>query len=1811
MFKTGKRLLAFLLSLAIILPLIPSATVSAAVTAPDGMIAAEAENRFVAYWNSFSNVEGGGTRSDCSGGSMVGSGSHSKNIAYGGLKKDADLSQTSYIRWKVEAPADGNYNISLRYLMYTSATANNQDFTSTPYAAFLVNGETAYQANFQGKNKWVSNTDAVSVALKQGVNEIIAVPLVSDVITALGGNCYANVDCLYVENTLKVVTNLAEAENTELAVWNGYNKTESNTNASGGVQVGGSDAKNNVHFADLNTGVDLSSTAYIQWTVDAPNAGNYDIAMRAHIQIGGSPSGYLSDKVYVTFFVNGKTAYKAPFNGKNGWVYDTDAVSVALEKGTNEIVAIPLVKDIIEANSWGWANADCLYLDSRLTPKAPEPPAVLVKAEAEDTLYAQWNNYSALENRSDASGGVIVGGGKTDGNVLYGDLREGVDLSGTAYVKWIVDAPKEGDYAFGLRYLMKAGPLGNGDVLDSGAYAAFFVNGKSAYKAKFLGKNNWVYDTENVDITLNKGENEIVVIPFVKDLIDSYGHGWANVDCLYLEDTLALCKGARVEAEDTVHSGWNNYNTTEENTNASAGILVGGGDASKNVYFADLVAGADLTDSSWVKWTLTAPADGEYDVALRYSVKIGKLENNTSLDAYAAFFVNGEKAYQAKFLGKNGWVYDTETVRLTLKKGINEIIAIPLIKDLVDTLGGGWANVDCLYIDSRLIPAMNRVEAENTQLTAWNIYSSPEANGNASGGILVGGADASKNVSFHQLTSGVKLNNTAYMKWQVNAPADGEYSLGLRYAMKAGNQENNVELIPEGYAAFLINAETAYKAAFLGKNSWVYDTEQCKVTLKAGVNEIIVIPLVQDLVKAYSWAWANVDCLYLDGQLTVMAAPEIVERPTVMVKAEAEDQEYTFWNSYHTVQGHESASGGKQAGGSAANRNVYFDELKEGVDLSDTAYVQWIFDVPAAGNYTFKLRYNPKADGIKNAEALTPKGYATFFVNGNTTYKAMFEGKNNWVYDTQEISVYLNKGINQVVVIPMVKDLYDAWGGGWANVDCLYYDSLLTLQKAPENTNRPTQLIKLEAEDQSYTQWNSYNTVQDHDSASNGKMAAGSAANRNVYYKDLKKGVDLSDTAYVKWVFDAPAAGQYIFKLRYHPRAESVKPGEALTPAAYAAFFVNGQDVYQASFSGKNDWVYDTQEIRISLNEGLNEIIAIPMVKDLYDAWGGGWANVDCLYYNSVLTPQKAPVKLKVEAEDRSLTYWNGYNTSEPHNSASGGYQAAGSSSQNNVYYKQLKKGVDLTYTAYVKWIITAPEEGDYTFSLRYAPNADNVKSGKALTPEGYAAFFVNGQTAYKAKFLGYDNWVYNTKEIAIHLKKGDNEIIAIPMVKDLYDAWDGGWANVDCLYMQDGLTVKPTGYVEEKLNIAEAEDLSYVQWNLFNTTENNGSATNKLVAAGSNSAANIYAKDLVSGADLSGTAYLKWTVIAPADGVYTFKLRYTAKEDGVKTGDAYKKGNAYATFFVNDSDVYTAPLSGFGARCNWLWDTDSVRIKLNKGENELYVIPLIKDQYDAWGGGWANVDCLKLDTRLSLKKAPVYTRFEAENSEFNLYEGFSTRVGTEDWGSAWENDVTFANLNEETMLAVAHVKYYVYAEKAGTYRLGFGFRQGHNLKEYKDAFFGLSVNLKKNYKVPFTATNAGNDRLVYMDVELEAGDNYLYCTACLKDLMDYPKYPSQKNGYVLWIDHDYILLAEGLTSTVASSKPNWTGDDEADYAQTLLSVWGDLSGEPGQSADDKPENPEAPAKGYMGLTIGLSMGALLITLLIILLLVKRKKKEK
>ncbi|MBQ6831089.1 MAG: hypothetical protein IJO28_00490, partial [Oscillospiraceae bacterium] len=1417
-----KRLLALLLCFAMLLPMFPD-VVFAAVSAPSGLTAVEAENRFCAIWNTFTNVEGNGSRTDCSGGSMVGSGSHGKNIAFDDLKQTADLSDTAYVKWLVEAPADGNYNISLRYLLKTTSISNNTSFTSTPYATFFVNGETAYKANFQGKNNWVSNTDSVSVSLKKGVNEIVAIPLVKDVIQSLGGSCWANVDCLYIQNTLTSVKNVVEAENTDYTVWNSYSTTESNTNASGGIQVGGANTDSNVHYADLQAGVDLSSTAYVKWTVDAPAAGNYDIAARAHISISGSHTGSLKEKVYVTFFVNGQTPYKAAFNGEKGWVYDTQTVSVALNEGKNEIIAIPLVRDIFDDLSltWGWANMDCLYMDTRLQAVENEKMPAMQTVEAENTLYASWNSYTKSEENVNASGGVLVGSGNQAHNIAYADLTEGVDLSETAYVKWTVHAPHAGAYYIGLRYQPYANRYGNNQAMDPKAYASFFINGKDAYQAAFTGKSNWVSDTQPIQVNLAAGDNEIVAIALVKELLEAYEGGWANIDCLYIQEGLTPVKN-RIEAENTTYAVWNNFETTENRTDASNGVIVGGGKHGKNSSFAELKADADLSDTAYIKWYVEAPADGAYAVALRYLMKVNGISNNAELDpqAYAVFFVNGKTPYKAVFTGKNGWVSDTQSVTLTLKKGINEIIAIPLVKDIITALGESWANVDCLYLDTRLTPkvpeapaVLKPVEAENTLYAQWNNYSTvegPRADAHA-GGYLVGGAKLENNLLYSQLTEGADLSGTAYIQWTVTAPEDGEYAIGLRYLMNAKPLPSGELLDSGAYCTFFINGKDVYRADFTGKDNWVSDTKTVEVTLKKGENKIIAIPFIRDLMDSYGAqdpGYANVDCLYIEDTLKAVPA----------VKLEAEDTQSAGWNQFDTTLEHTAASGNTLVSGETA-QNVAFDDLSAGVDLTDTAYIRWTLTAPADGEYYVALRY---------LSELNEDAYAAVFVNGETAYKAVFLGENNSIGDTQTLRLTLRKGSNTLVVIPVTAEQT-----GTAKVDCLYIDSRLSAER-----NR------LEAENSIYTAWNVYNKVENNKSASAGAVVGGGDASRNIYYADLIPGVKLGKSSFVKWKVEAPADGEYTIALRYSVKADKKDNDTRLSPAAYAAFFVNGETAYKAQFMGKNNWVYDTETITLTLHAGTNEIIAVPLVKDLYDAWGGGWANVDCVYLDGKLTvlraPEIIPDYITVEAEDQTKTTWNIYSTTETNHDASGKTTVGGSDASKNVYFADLVPGVKLGNTAYVKWAVNAPADGEYTVALRYQVKAGNQSNNTDLDPAAYAVFFVNGKAPYQATFQGKNNWTYDTETITVTLKKGRNEIVAIPLIRDLVDAYSWGYANVDCVYLDGKLTVlaAPEIPADDRPDPAphkiEAEDQTKTAWNIYSTTETNHDASGKTTVGGS-----------------------------------------------------------------------------------------------------------------------------------------------------------------------------------------------------------------------------------------------------------------------------------------------------------------------------------------------------------------------------------------
>lgn len=175
-------------------------------------------------------------------------------------------------------------------------------------------------------------------------------------------------------------------------------------------------------------------------------------------------------------------------------------------------------------------------------------------------------------------------------------------------------------------------------------------------------------------------------------------------------------------------------------------------------------------------------------------------------------------------------------------------------------------------------------------------------------------------------------------------------------------------------------------------------------------------------------------------------------------------------------------------------------------------------------------------------------------------------------------------------------------------------------------------------------------------------------------------------------------------------------------------------------------------------------------------------------------------------------------------------------------------------------------------------------------------------------------------------------------------------------------------------------------------------------------------------------------------------------------------------------------------------------------------------------------------------------------------------------------------------------VRYTVVAEEDGIYEISIGFSSDGSV-EQEQVFFGMSVNDGAYQKVWYNKMWRNS---IIVEVELKKGDNTILLTGATKDFMNFPEYPSQKLGYNLWCDHDYLDLAPGLSAVAKDERPAWTGDKEAAFRQDLQGVW-DATYDPAEESQE--------SNWILWVGIGGGLTALLIVFFLIL--GKKKKSEK
>ncbi|WP_322904365.1 CBM35 domain-containing protein [Paenibacillus sp. SGZ-1009] len=227
------------------------------------------------------------------------SSTHASSNGYVGRIDDPD----SYVEFTVNAPADGNYNLTVGY-------ANGG--SSTSQQALSVNGAAATTLSYPATGGWLDSADGSSVqqqvALKQGSNTIRLTK---------AGSGYAELDYIQLQQ-LGSFDQRVEAEDSQI---------------NGARVVNGSYASNGQFVGNID-----NSDSSVTFTVNAPAAGTYKMDI-------GYANGTDSTSTH-TLTINGQSQDAVSYPKTGGWTAAVPnfgtrqivTVSVNLKQGENTIV---------------------------------------------------------------------------------------------------------------------------------------------------------------------------------------------------------------------------------------------------------------------------------------------------------------------------------------------------------------------------------------------------------------------------------------------------------------------------------------------------------------------------------------------------------------------------------------------------------------------------------------------------------------------------------------------------------------------------------------------------------------------------------------------------------------------------------------------------------------------------------------------------------------------------------------------------------------------------------------------------------------------------------------------------------------------------------------------------------------------------------------------------------------------------------------------------------------------------------------------------------------------------------------------------------------------------------------------------------------------------------------------------------------------------------------------------------------------------------------------------------------------------------
>ena len=866
--------------------------------------------------------------------------------------------------------------------------------------------------------------------------------------------------------------------------------------------------------------------------------------------------------------------------------------------------------------------------------------------------------------------------------------------------------------------------------------------------------------------------------------------------------------------------------------------------------------------------------------------------------------------------------------------------------------------------------------------------------------------------------------------------------------------------------------------------------------------------------------------------------------------------------------------------------------------LADWAFGAIQVNAAEAGEYTVKVEVSAKNAALIGA-----------LVDGEA--HTLSYSKSSGHYEYLELTVQLEAGTHYILFTAAMPENDNSLTGTawndypWTNIASVVVGSGLEVMAAPSLENITGELDnnvpfynRVEAEDGDYVIYNNYNTPNESNNKASGAMMVGGAWHSTYQqtFEELQAWLDVKHNAYVEYAVIAPADGEYDIRVGFLAGSNDKSVAKP-----YIAVVVNGT-AHKAQFT--KDWnQVDKVKLTVSLKAGLN-IIRCTSITTEQEVYGvKGWINHDFLDIDKELTAVKHS-SVTVEAEDSKFVNKFQVQDGADYENASG--KVLGGADRK--YVTGLKLTLDQLTEAQLKQVpyfsitVTAPENGYYPISVNMAADG--------RLPRGTIGMLVDGKMNVVPYARTGKSVTGGAVDALVYLTKGDHVItftIPMPVTADAEANYAYYWCNFDCVTLYNGLTLADTQkaptMAPDQVRV-EVEDHA-----MFNQNSSTGTAVGNAYYRSSQTIAEM----LANGINGKKTPFAQMIVHAENAGEYTFYLGVSA---GMTQGCT--QNEIVAEFVVDvNGKLQTASVR---ATKSSVHTVVPVTLKLEKGIN---VIRLTHFSKDAQCGGttWIDFDYIEMSeaVREQLEFVKTGGKLEAEDNAYSGYSEFANSsysngqyLGDPDYNEVDEGDITFEKLDPSDVGELPHVTYRVFAEKAGTYALTVGFAAGMHkytsaeIAEGTTSGFAVIVNgeTKQLVEYAIASTNSKMTRLVM--VELQEGENEVTFTTTLAEyIIDHVPY-NEETARKVWVDHDYLVLSDGLSAMSAGGNDYDVGDSDIDHTQ--------IETKPSAGGDEDSTEPTVrdPAGGVDVLVIIWVLAAVAVAcvLLIIILCKKRKNKK-